>query len=69
MNKIKKEFIINYATNFLSSYAATNYTDFCSRYQHNLFVENAPIEDAFFLAKEMFENEMFQEKLKNLDNE
>lgn len=45
----KEEFIRLFVVQFLASWTANNYADFCNRgLQKSL--ENPPVEDAFFLA-------------------
>jgi len=64
----KEKFIINYATTFLAAKAAQEYTYCCMTDNHVNLVETAPIEDAFFIANEIWQNETFKEEYKKLLN-
>jgi len=46
----KEEFIRQFVVQFLATWTATNYNDFCARDMHS-HLETPPVEDAFFLAE------------------
>jgi len=50
----KEEFIRAFVTQFLASWAATNFTDYCARGRQES-LEDPPVEDAFFLAEKHWE--------------
>ena len=65
----REQFILNYVTNFLASKAGSEQSNACMRDEHERLTEEAPIEDAFFIAKEIWNHKLFQGELKKLKEE
>jgi|AntAceMinimDraft_10_1070366.scaffolds.fasta_scaffold97303_4 hypothetical protein len=55
MGITKEKFIEQYAVNFISSWAASEYTNACMTGQHKR-LNKPPIEDAYFLAEKSWEH-------------
>lgn len=51
----KKEFVEQFVINWLSFWSAYHYNDYCDRSLYKK-LENPPIEDAFYLAEEIWKN-------------
>ena len=61
---LKSEWISQFATQFLASYAANIYDEACIRNQHQ-HLYDLPVEDAFSIAEKMWDK--FKEKYWELE--